>query len=162
MDESTGITEEEKEEMMYPRFIEVHLVGEKALINVDKICVINNENVIHCGKDGTFCSDESYDELKEMLRSAGTAIQKADPRIDTSVPLTIEDLCKLDMVGEPIWNSNTLQWMLVIDSSLGDVNAWVDLCDHCGQILRFGPHEVTCFPLYRMRKNYDKIQRKEN
>ena len=73
---------------------------------------------------------------------------------DETVICSIEDLCETMMIGEPVWNSNTRAWMLVVDSSLGDVKGWVDLVDHCGKIVRFEPHDVQKFPLYRMRREH--------
>lgn len=147
---------------MYPHFIEVHGKhnGNKICVNIDSI-----KSFYYWERDGairidmTDCDDwlveESYDDLKELLRTAGVAIQKQDPRIDTSIPLNMDDLCEPMMIGEPVWNSNTRAWMLVVDSALGDVKGWVDLCDHCGKIVRYGPHDITKYPLYRLRKELE-------
>ena len=103
---------------MYPKFIEVtcklgdeeHRTIEKRIINVDHIVAVS-ENIIHCGKDGTWYADESYDELKALIKDSGCLIRKADPRLDTEHPLTMDDL--MTMVGEPVWNSNTRDWWLI-------------------------------------------------
>ena len=102
---------------MYPHFIEVtcelgddeHRTIEKRLINVDSIVVVS-DNVIDCGKDGTWYTEETYDELKELIRSAGCHIEKGDPRLDQTKPLTMADL--KDMVGQPVWDSNRNVWYL--------------------------------------------------
>ena len=60
---------------MYPHFIEItcelgddeHRTIEKRLVNVDNIVVVS-DNVIDCGKDGTWYTEETYDELKELIR----------------------------------------------------------------------------------------------
>ena len=153
-------TEQYAEEVkMYPRFIEVHDIesGSLILLNVD--CIANSFPMTYKGHEGTAinCRDcggqvtkETYDEVKELLRSAGTAIQKGDPRIDTSIPLSMNDLCEPMMIGTPVYNSNTRAWMLVVDSAL-DNRSWVDLVDHCGKIVRYTPQDVVKFPLYRMK-----------
>ena len=142
---------------MYPHMIEVHQGSDNApmMVNVDVIESIyphySGSQINTISSEG-WVTQESYDEVKELLRSAGTAIQKGDPRIDTTHNLSMDDLCETMMIGEPVWNSNTRAWMLVVDSSLGDVHRWVDLCDHCGKIVRYEPQDVIKYPLYRLRK----------
>ena len=139
---------------MYPHFIEIHHKGRPITINIDTITHIWEQNVttrVINLVTGYCDADESYDDIKNMIRSAGCAIQKQDPRLDTSVPLSMDELCVLSMVGQPVWNSNRLEWMLVADSELGDVNRWVDLVDACGKIHRLEPHDVQSTPLYRMK-----------
>lgn len=140
---------------MYPRFIEVtcelgdeeHRTIENKLINVDHIVAVS-DNIIHCGKDGTFYADESYDELKALIQSAGCAIQKGDPRLDTSKPVPWDELTKPDMIGEPLFNSNTRKWMLLIDSASD--NTWIDLVNTSGGTERWIEHDAQKYPLYRM------------
>ena len=154
------LTDGMKEMTMYPRFIELHASdnGEKVLYNIDHIVKTYEPLGQRCTPiytdDGYDWSvRETYDEVKELLRSAGTAIQKADPRIDTSKCLSMDELCEPMMIGTPVWNSNTRAWMLVVDSAL-DNRSWVDLCDHCGKIVRYEPTDVKKFPLYRMRREH--------
>lgn len=140
---------------MYPHFIEVTSYC-KMMINIDSImsiipCVEGTKIYTIDGTDGSYLVSEKYAELKDLIRNAGCAIQKADPRLDGTIPLTMDDLCKLEMVGEPVWNSNTRHWMLIVDSA-NDNRSWVDLVDNCGKIIRFDPHDVSKFPLYRLRK----------
>jgi len=141
---------------MYPHFIEVHdkETGNPVLINIDAITYLYADNV-HITTQRSFTGDlwtrETYDEVKELIRSAGCAIQKQDPRMDTTSPISWDELLELRMIGQPVWNSNTREWMLVIDSA-GIDRAWVDLVNISGKVIRFEPHDVTKYPLYRMRK----------
>ena len=147
---------------MYPHFIEVtcelgddeHRTIEKRLINVDSIVVVS-DNVIDCGKDGTWYAEESYDELKELIRSAGCHIEKGDPRLDQTKPLTMNDL--KDMVGQPVWDSNTDTWLLVYE---GDWTYTPDPDRVCVRVVnRYGCNKIwlsekdlIAKPLYRMKR----------
>ena len=62
-------------------------------------------------------------------------------------PLTWEDLCKLDMIGSPVWNGNTRRWMLIIDSA--NDGTWIDLVNHAGGKERWIEHDLRKAPLYR-------------
>jgi hypothetical protein len=137
---------------MYPHFIEVTYREIPFLVNIDRIEAVYDGKIVIGGSDAeSYYVNESYTELKELIRSAGCAIRKADPRLDDRMPLGMEDLCRLEMVGQPVWNSNAREWMLVIDSAL-DNRSWVDLIDASGKPIRYGPHEVVKFPLYRMKR----------
>ena len=145
------------EEVMYPHFIELHASdnGEKVLYNIDHIVKTYEPLGDRCTPiytdDGYDWSvRESYDEVKQLIRSAGCAIQKQDPRLDTTSPISWDELLTLGMIGQPVWNSNTREWMLLIDSSL-DGRSWIDLIDNCGKTFRWGPVEVSKYPLYRMK-----------
>lgn len=135
---------------MYPHFIEVtcelgddeHRTIEKRLVNVDNIVVVS-DNIIDCGKDGTWYAEETYDELKELIRSAGCHIEKGDPRLDQTKPLTMNDL--KHMIGEPVWNSNTRCWMLVSEDR-GDT---VYLIFNNGNGYDFHENALIKYPLYR-------------
>lgn len=74
-------------------------------------------------------------------------IKKADPRLDTDHPLTMEDL--KTMVGEPVWNSNSGKWGLVKEVREDDVTLVYQAADW----VIVGRGWVNKFPLYRMRKN---------
>lgn len=134
---------------MYPHFIEVHYDGDPYLVNVNQITWFDT-GIIQTENRELYCN-ESYDDLKQLIRDCGCAITKADPRLDMSIPLSMDELCKPMMIGEPVFNSNTRAWMLIADSAL-DNSSWVDLVDHAGKIVRFGPHDVVKYPLYRMRR----------
>ena len=144
--------------MTYPHFIEVHAKedGVRMSINIDNIIGFGRDGgtgtLFRMADRGAWNAAESYEESKSLLQAAGCGIAKADPRLDTSHPLTMEDLCRLEMIGEPVWNSNSRRWMLLIDNAL-DNRSWVDLINDSGKTVRFGPHDVQKFPLYRMRKD---------
>ncbi len=141
--------------VMFPKFIEVHDKDTGLLfsVNIDHIVTFGNTGIILSSvpHDIALGTAETYDELRTMIERTGSLIQKGDPRLDTSRPLTMEDLCRLEMIGQPVWNSNTLKWMLLIDSA-PDGRSWVDLVSDSGKTVRMEPHDVRKFPLYRMRK----------
>ena len=90
---------------------------------------------------------ESYDEVKTLIHDAGVLIHKADPRLDTTTPLTMEDLKYME--GESVWNSNTLKWMLIhrfVDADKPIV--WLVLSD--GQFKVMTVDDLIKTPLYRM------------
>lgn len=136
---------------MYPKFIEVHAAGDGIAVS------INVENVIGIGRyeeygclrtmdETMWQTKESYDELKDLITDSGCLIKKADPRLDTEHPLTMEDL--RTMVGEPVWNSNLNVWLLVKECS----DLYVDLLWTSGNTSSWDEEELKSFPLYRMRK----------
>lgn len=65
-------------------------------------------------------------------------------------PLTWDDLCKLHMIGEPVWNSHTRMWMLIIDSASD--GTWVDLVNHAGGKEHWMWYDLRKNPLYRKEK----------
>ncbi len=134
---------------MFPYFIELHDGLDPLSINMHQIEWFADETVTTTTAEIKVL--ESYEEIKALMKDAGCLIAKADPRLDISKPLSMDDLCKLEMVGEPVWNSNTRKWMLVIDSALGDVKGWVDLVDTAGKVVRYEPIDVQKYPLYRMK-----------
>lgn len=83
---------------MYSKFIEVHLrnqgaeAGDQIIVNVGKITVIR-DGVVETEREGIEVT-ETYDELKALIYDSGCLIHKADPRLDTEHPLTMEDLEK--------------------------------------------------------------------
>lgn len=142
---------------MYPHFIEVtcelgddeHRTIEKRLVNVDNIVVVS-DNIIDCGKDGTWYTEESYDELKELIRSAGCHIEKGDPRLDQTKPLTKEDIKEMG-VGEPVWHSNKMLW--------GIITNWCDLeSGFCCTLVThksfidMDEDDLIKYPIYRMKR----------
>lgn len=97
---------------MYPHFIELHNVkGSMLMLNIDQIVCVVKSTVVTTSPMIMYEVTETYDEIRELMRKAGTQIDKWDPRIDQKEPLTFEDL--KDMTGEPVWNSNLREWMIV-------------------------------------------------
>jgi len=137
---------------MYPRFVEVH-IRENAVIsiNIDSIELFDDQGIRTCGmeKNRIITVLESYDELKKLIVDAGCCITKRDPRLSDK-PLTMEEMTRVEMVGEPVWNSNTRRWMLLIDSA--NDNTWLDLINHAGGRERWTAHDLRKYPLYRMVK----------
>lgn len=142
---------------MTPHFIEVHYDGEPFSICLEQIVSFSmskdhaDSRVIMVGmEDCVFAVDESYDEIKDLIRHAGSAITKADTRLDTSHPISWDDLTKMEMIGQPVFNSNTRKWMLLIDS--GSFRDWIVLLNDAGGQEKWIEHDAQKYPLYRMRK----------
>lgn len=133
---------------MMSKFIELHWHGEPASINVDSISIFKDmEFKDISGRE--YSIDESYDEIKALIKDAGVLIHKADPRLDMTTPLTMEDL--RDMEGEPVWNSNTGIWYLVHRCVNNEKTiVWAVLPD--GQFKVMTADDLIKFPLYRMRQ----------
>lgn len=135
---------------MEPKFIELHDGADPLSINVE---------LVEWFADGTIsmtnCEHrvlESYDEIKQLIHDSGILIHRADPRLDTTTPLTMEDL--QDMIGEPVWNSNVLHWYLVdsIQTDPDGSNEKVILRTRGGAELPFDEDDLIKYPLYRMRR----------
>ena len=135
---------------MEPKFIELHDGADPLSINVE---------LVEWFADGTIsmtnCEHrvlESYDEIKQLIHDSGILIHRADPRLDTTTPLTMEDL--QDMIGEPVWNSNVLHWYLVdsIQTDPDGSNEKVILRTRGGAELPFDEDDLIKTPLYRMRR----------
>lgn len=135
---------------MYPKFIELHDNETKSPISIN----VNNIADFHADYDGQTSIDvgrdaylvaESYDEIKQLILDAGVLIHKADPRLDTTTPLTLEDL--KNMIGEPVWNSNALKWGLLTKQ-----DGSYFLLYPTGQMWLFTVNDLIKFPLYRMKK----------
>lgn len=140
---------------MYPRFIEVHDKEDDILVSVNVDCIANffpkgdgDGAIINCRDCGGQVTTESYDDLKTLIQNAGCAIQKGDPRLDTSKPVPWDELTKPQMIGEPLFNSNSRKWMLLIDSASD--NTWIDLVNTSGGTERWIEHDAQKYPLYRM------------
>lgn len=146
---------------MYPKFIEVHAAGDGIAV------AVNVENVIGFGGDGKgggcfrmtdnsmWQTKESYDELKDLITDCGCLICKADPRLDTERPLTMDDL--MTMVGEPVWNSNSRKWGLVKEVREDDVT----LVYRAADWVIVGPECLNKYPLYRMKKEVAGSKRRD-
>ena len=136
---------------MMSKFIELHFpIEDKVFFNVEDILCFftRDDDTIIRAKDGNcYAVTESYDEVKALIKDAGVLIHKADPRLDTTTPLTMEDLKYME--GEPVWNSNSLKWMIV--------NRFVDadkpvvwLVKHDSQFELMTADDLIKTPLYRM------------
>ena len=135
---------------MYPHFITVHdnENGEPFLVNIDHIVSVGKEGMILTGvpTDIALATVESFDELKQLVADAGCHIEKADPRLNTAKPLTMEELRQ--MVGEPVWNSNTRSWGLVCDY----YDETVAIKPPRGASYDYDADDLVKFPLYRMKE----------
>ena len=135
---------------MYPHFITVHdnENGEPFLVNIDHIVSVGKEGMILTGvpADIALATVESFDELKQLVADAGCHIEKADPRLNTAKPLTMEELRQ--MVGEPVWNSNTRSWGLVCDY----YDETVAIKPPRGASYDYDADDLIKFPLYRMKE----------
>ena len=133
---------------MMSKFIEVHDKNNSAPISVNVEHVVAFENGDMALREiGVLKVTESYDEVKTLIHDAGVLIHKADPRLDTTTPLTMEDLKYME--GESVWNSNTLKWMLIhrfVDADKPIV--WLVLPD--GQFKVMTVDDLIKTPLYRM------------
>lgn len=135
---------------MYPHFITVHDNdnGEPFLVNIDHIVSVGKEGMILTGVPAAIAlaTVESFDELKRLVADAGCHIEKADPRLNTAKPLTMEELRQ--MVGEPVWNSNTRSWGLVCDY----YDETVAIKPPRGASYDYDADDLVKFPLYRMKE----------
>lgn len=140
---------------MMSKFIELHDNETKSPISIN----VNNIADFHVDYDGQTAVDvgrdaylvtESYDEVKAIIKDAGVLIHKADPRLNLTKPLTMDDL--RNMIGEPVWNSNNGKWylMLKVREDLDPELAVVQ--DSDAKIEVFSPEELIKFPLYRMKQ----------
>ena len=135
---------------MYPHFITVHDNdnGEPFLVNIDHIVSVGKEGMILTGvpADIALATVESFDELKQLIADAGCHIEKADPRLNTAKPLTMDELRQ--MVGEPVWNSNARSWGLVCDY----YDETVAIKPPRGASYDYDADDLVKFPLYRMKE----------
>ena len=144
---------------MTPHFIELHPpfeeTGETINMSIENIVAVRGNEIFT--SDGLLWEvKETYYEIMRLISHAGCAIAKADPRadprLDTSHWLTWDELTKIQMIGEPVFNSNSRKWMLLIDSD-GLQRAWIELLNDAGGHERWTEHDAQKFPLYRMRKD---------
>jgi len=132
---------------MYPKFIEVHEKGNAISVNIEHLVAFSDSifNLSNNAESNYRC-DESYNEIKQLITDCGCLIHKADPRLDMTHPLTLDDL--KDMVGEPVWNSNINVWMLVKDVS----DTWAKMLWTSGNVSEYTEDELIKYPVYRMRQ----------
>ena len=137
------------------KFIELHAKDDKALLS------INIENIVGFGVDdgaavirtidkGGWFVAESYEEIKQLIHDVGVLIHKPGPRLNLTKHLKMEDL--RDMEGQPVWNSNSLKWMIVnrfveAEKDLAPI-VWFVRDD--GQFTNMVADDLIKFPLYRM------------
>ena len=141
---------------MYPHFIEVEIRnGPKAIINIDNIKAVAPEQdlvdnaVIYYSVSGKEIVSESYDEVKQLIESSGCLINMGDPRLNTSKPLTWDEL--QNMVGEPVWNSNLSRWELVKRAD----ESYVVTCSTGVYDNNYAEYDLVKYPLYRMKVNHE-------
>lgn len=137
---------------MMLKFIELHDNETKSPISIN----VNNISDFHVDYDGQTAVDvgrdaylvaEAYEEIKQLIHDVGVLIHKPDPRLNLTKPLTMDDL--REMIGEPVWNSNTLKWELVW--YYGDAKEVIFTRD-CGADYEYDADDLIKFPLYRMKK----------
>ena len=131
---------------MYPKFIEIHKNGVNMLMNIDHIVGVVGSNLISTTKEVIAC-DEHYDEISDLITNTGSLIHKADPRLDTTKPLTFDEM--RGMIGQPVWNSNTDLWGLVSDPMYADM-VTVRFADET--LSNYKAEDLIRFPYYRMRQ----------
>lgn len=140
---------------MYPKFIEVHSGDQTMIVNIDRIGIVKDKLIMIDNPTRWQPVDESYDEIKQLIKDSGIHIHKADPRLDTSHPLTMDDL--KDMVGQPVWNSNTGEWWLIhwYDEYPYDEYPTYDkiiVYNNCGVQECWDRDDLSQRPLYRMKQ----------
>lgn len=133
---------------MMSKFIEVHGKdnGMPVSVNVENIVAFETGDIA-LQAVGILKIAESYDEVKAIIKDAGVLIHKADPRLNLTKPLTMDDL--REMIGEPVWNSNTLKWELVW--YFGDAREIIFTRD-CGADYEYDADDLIKTPLYRMKQ----------
>ena len=142
---------------MYPHFIEVHTAddGQPISVNVENILMFYpdpNEKGSYISFPFTGGSyqdvTETYSEVKALIEGCGCLIHKADPRLDTTKPLTMEDL--KGMIGEPVWNSNDGRWYLI--HSMNDDCSIACLYRDDGAKVNCDDGALIAKPMYRMKQ----------
>lgn len=137
---------------MYPKFIELHDkgAGELFSINVNHIVSIGEDGIILTGipTDIALATAESYDEIKQLITATGSLIHKADPRLDTSHPLTYDEM--REMPGQPVWHSNTDQWALIAEEPQYADRITVRHAD--GTYSNISREDTVAKPWYRMKQ----------
>ena len=136
---------------MYPKFIELHHIsdGSPVSVNVTEITKFSIDEDCETFVDMTngYCLvKETYDEVKTLITDAGCLINKADPRLDMTHPLSMDDL--RGMVGEPVWNSNTGRWFIIQQVTSKPV-IWLIGFDK--DFLTMTADDLIKTPLYRMK-----------
>lgn len=131
---------------MYPKFIELHDGADPLSINVELVEWFADETI-----SMTNCEHrvlESYDEIKQLIKESGILIHKADPRLDTSHPLTYDEM--REMPGQPVWHSNTDQWALIAEDPMYADRITVTHSD--GTVTNISREDTIAKPWYRMKQ----------
>ena len=138
---------------MEPKFIELHdrETGDLYSINIQHIVACGKKGVILTGIPANIAlaTVESYDEIKQLIHDSGILIHRADPRLDETHPLTMEDL--KEMIGEPVWNSNLLRWELVKKAD----DMFITTRGTGQYDSLYDENDLIKTPLYRMRRTLD-------
>lgn len=131
---------------MYPKFIELHDGADPIGINVALIEYFADETISMTNSEHRVL--ESYDEIKQLIRETGSLIHKADPRLDTTHPLTYDEM--REMPGQPVWHSNTDQWALIAEEPqyADRVTVW----HSDGTITNVSREDAIANPWYRMKQ----------
>ena len=136
------------------KFIELHEkeTGDSFSVNVDHIISFGKEGIILTGVPRAYAlaTAESYEEIKQLIHDVGVLIHKPDPRLNLTKHLKMEDL--RDMEGQPVWNSNSLKWMIVYHfvEAEKDLAPIVWFVRDDGQFTNMVADDLIKFPLYRM------------
>ena len=140
---------------MYPHFIEVHDKEDDILVSINIDCIANffpkgdgDGAIINCRDCGGQITTETYDELKKLITNAGCHIEKGDPRLDQSKPLTMNDL--KDMVGQPVWDSNRNVWYLFKAFDEDGQAYFTDVFGNTG--IAENNDALIKYPIYRMKR----------
>lgn len=137
---------------MYPHFIEIHNGKLEILVNIESIkfvcphpAFLGNGEIHYSGlSNNRIITEESYDEVKKLIKDCGCHIQMGDPRLDNK-PLTVDRL--KDMIGDPIWDSNKQAWGLVCDYFDGLVR----IRPFKGATYDYNADDLIKFPVYSMK-----------
>lgn len=130
---------------MDPKFIELH-DADPIAVNVALIEYFANETVSMVNSEHRVL--ESYEEIKQLIKESGILIHKADPRLDTSHPLTYDEM--REMPGQPVWHSNTDQWALIAEDPMYADRITVTHSD--GTVTNISREDTIAKPWYRMKQ----------
>ena len=141
------------------KFIELHARYSKSpvIINTEQICYAKAMHDSDGEYTELFISGnvreasvmEKYDEVNALIAVAGYFNDKADPRLDGHM-LTMDDMTKPSMIGEPVWCSVQRRWMLLIDNAAD--RSWVELINDAGGHEKMIAHDVQRNAFYRMKR----------
>ena len=141
---------------MMSKFIELHDEDTDTKLfctNVDNIFSfsVDEGSTIINSTDGRYILvKESYDEVKQLIQDAGILIHKPDPRLNLTKPLSMVNLS--GMIGEPVWNSNNNQWLIMAHYLDNKENPIAGLYNKNGYLVEFTADDLIRTPLYRMKQ----------
>ena len=90
---------------------------------------------------------KGYEDWIKRYKDARDKHQQAVIELKRNDPLTWDELCRIDMIGEPVWNWGSRRWMLLIDSA--NDNTWIELVNHAGGREHWIEHDLRLALLYR-------------